>query len=221
MRLANQSRIALLSLKMRAKVGSIVSRSSSVSFTSKTIRGSLAMGQVSFLLPGCFLGDGSGLPSALVPEPFAMSRLLGAIAADRHAAPAPRAPCRVVGKQQRAATSFARFNVGKIFLADELRQLFADRQQQRFRRSPAARLMQFQAIAVGVMMTMDLAERFIAREKFVEGIKLAQRALRKRLAHVLADKAAAPFPQLPRLIGDLIEFAGFRARLGFLQNVTR
>src|SRR3984885_8169909 len=180
MRLANQSRIAFLSWKMRAKVGSIVSRSSSVSFTSKTIRGSLAMGQV--LLLCCLVasfGDGSTLPSALVLQPFAMSRLLGAVAADRHAAPAPRAPCGVVGKQQRAANSFARFHVGKIFLADELRQPLADRQQQRFRRSPTARLMQFQAVAVGVMMTMDLAERFIAREQFVEGIKLAQRALRK------------------------------------------
>jgi hypothetical protein len=58
-----------------------------------------------------------------------MSRLFGAIAADRHAAPAPRSPCGVIRKQQRAATSFAGFHVGKIFLADELRQSFADRQQ--------------------------------------------------------------------------------------------
>src|ERR1700733_11270158 len=198
MRLANQSRIAFLSLKMRAKVGSIVSRSSSVSFTSKTIRGSLVMGQV--LLLCCLVasfGDGSTLPSALVLQPFAMSRLLGAVAADRHAAPAPRAPCGVVGKQQRAATSFARFHVGKIFLADELRQLFADRQQQRFRRSPAARPMQFQAFAVVVMMPMDPAKTLVACEQSVQGIELAQCVRRKPLAHVLADKASAPFAQFP------------------------
>src|SRR6516162_2402643 len=43
MRLANQSRMALFSPKMRSNVGSMVSRSSSVSFTSKTIRGSWAI----------------------------------------------------------------------------------------------------------------------------------------------------------------------------------
>src|ERR1700733_8353977 len=42
MKLANHRRMALLSPKMRSKVGSIVSRSRSVSLTSKTIRGRAA-----------------------------------------------------------------------------------------------------------------------------------------------------------------------------------
>ena len=44
MRFANHSRIADSSSKMRSNVGAIVSRSSSVSFTSKTIRGRSDMG---------------------------------------------------------------------------------------------------------------------------------------------------------------------------------
>src|SRR5277367_1223001 len=50
MRLANHRRMASLSPKMRWKVGSIVSRSRSVSLTSKTIRGKAAISLDSFLL---------------------------------------------------------------------------------------------------------------------------------------------------------------------------
>src|SRR5262249_38258889 len=50
MKLANHRRIALFSPKMRSKVGSIVARSSSVSFTSKTINGRTAMSLASRLL---------------------------------------------------------------------------------------------------------------------------------------------------------------------------
>jgi acyl-CoA synthetase (AMP-forming)/AMP-acid ligase II len=90
--------------------------------------------------------------SLLVLAPVAVSGLFGAIAADRHAAPSSRPPACTVGEHQRAAMSLTGFDVGEIFLARELRQGFADRQQQRFRRSPAPHHSQFQAIAVAMAM---------------------------------------------------------------------
>src|SRR6201999_2411417 len=102
---------------------SIVSRSSRVSFTSKTIRGSLAMGLNSFLLPWANVNGWRLLAPVL--GPFAMGRLLGPGAANRHAAPAARAPPRVIGEHQRPAFAFTRFYTRKIFLADELREPLA------------------------------------------------------------------------------------------------
>ena len=67
--------------------------------------------------------------SASVLEPAAVRGLLGAIAADRHAAPSSRSPPRVVGKHQGAAMSLARFDIGEVFLAHKFPQRFADRQQ--------------------------------------------------------------------------------------------
>ncbi len=67
--------------------------------------------------------------SATVPEPLAVRGLLGAIAADRHAAPSSRPAPRTVGEHQGAAMALARFDVGEIFFTDESRQRFADRQQ--------------------------------------------------------------------------------------------
>src|ERR1700745_3460899 len=97
-------------------------------------------------------------PLALALQPLKMGGLLGAIAADCHAAPAARAPSRMIGEHQHATRAFARFDIGKIFLADELRQVFGDWQQQGFRRSPVPRRMQFEAVAGPVMGGMDLAE---------------------------------------------------------------
>ena len=68
--------------------------------------------------------------SAPILETVAVRGLLGAIAADRHAAPPSPAPSRVVDEHQRAAMSFARPHVSEILLAHELRQRLADRQQQ-------------------------------------------------------------------------------------------
>jgi hypothetical protein len=62
-------------------------------------------------------------------EPLPMRRLFGAVAAHRHAAPSARMTSGMIGEQQRACRSLARFDVGEIFLADEFRQRFPDRQQ--------------------------------------------------------------------------------------------
>src|SRR3984957_19211070 len=148
MRLANHRRMALLSPEMRSKVGSMVSRSSSVSLTSETIRGRAVMLVDSFLA-----GRGLGSLSLSVPvlEPDAARGLFGAIAADRHAAPPSCPPSGMVGERQGAGVSLACFHVGEIFLTDEFSQRFADRQQQRFRRSPAPHRQQFKASATAMV----------------------------------------------------------------------
>src|SRR5262249_15284069 len=123
MRLANHNRIALLSAKMRWKVGSIVLRSRSVSLTSTTIRGGVAM-----FASCCPHLEFTGV-SMLVPEPAAVRGLFGAITADRHAAPSSRPHPRMVGKYQRAPVSFTSFHAGEILFTHKLRQRFANRQQ--------------------------------------------------------------------------------------------
>ncbi len=61
-------------------------------------------------------------------HPLAMRALLGAVAADRHAAPAPRMTTGVIGEHQRAGRPFAGFHVREILITDEFRELLADRQ---------------------------------------------------------------------------------------------
>ena len=58
-----------------------------------------------------------------------MRHLFGPVTADRHAAPFSRAPPAMVDEHQRAVLSLAGFNRREVFLAGELRQGFADRQQ--------------------------------------------------------------------------------------------
>jgi hypothetical protein len=106
--------------------------------------------------------------SVPLPDPIAVRGLFGAIAADRHAAPSSRSPARMIGKQQRTALSFAGSHAGEIFLTHEFRQRFADRQEQRFRRSPAPHHSQFQAIAIAVVMPCYLVEHFVALQEPVQ-----------------------------------------------------
>src|SRR5271165_5411844 len=63
------------------------------------------------------------------PEPVPMGRLLRAVPADRHAAPASGAPSRVVGKEKRADRALAGFHDREVSVADELSQRFPDREQ--------------------------------------------------------------------------------------------
>jgi len=111
-------------------------------------------GEQPYCLDSCYCAPGPEFVSLslLVLAPVAVSGLFGAIAADRHAAPSSRPPACTVGEHQRAAMSLTGFDVGEIFLARELRQGFADQQQQRFRRSPAPHHSQFQAIAAAMAM---------------------------------------------------------------------
>src|SRR5258705_153832 len=188
MKLANHRRIASLSPKIRAKVGPIVSRSSSVSLTSKTIRGRSAM-VLDSLLSGPLSPPAPSLPAL---EPAAMRGLLGAVAADRHDAPPSRAPAGVIGKQHRAAMAFARLHVCKVLVADKFCQRFADRQQQGFGRSPAPHPLQRKTITALAVTWRDLPERFVAFQEGVQRAELVQRLRRERPAGMLANEASKP-----------------------------
>src|SRR5882757_7526460 len=120
MKLANHKRMALFSPKIRSKVGSIVSRSRSVSLTSKTIRGKKNSHVIGLLF--VTLGLEFLSLSVLALEPVAMRGLFGAVATNRHTAPSSRPPPCAVGEHQRAAMSLARFHVGEVFFTHELRQ---------------------------------------------------------------------------------------------------
>jgi len=50
-------------------------------------------------------------------EPAAVGGLFRAVAADRHDAPSPRAPARVVGEQHGAVVPLARLDVRKVLVA--------------------------------------------------------------------------------------------------------
>lgn len=66
----------------------------------------------------------------MASEPPTMRRLLGAIAAQSHAAPAAFVAARMVGKEQGAGGALAGLDIREILRADEARQRLADRQQQ-------------------------------------------------------------------------------------------
>ena len=107
--------------------------------------------------------------SALNPKPMAMGRLFGAIAAHRHAAPpsAP-SPC-MVREDERAALSFTRPDVGEVLVAHASRQRFADRQQERFGRSPPPRRLQLQTIAVCIRTRRYATEHFVTLRSALRG----------------------------------------------------
>src|SRR5262249_12746387 len=86
-------------------------------------------------------------------EPMTMGCLFGAIAARRHTAPSSSAPSGAIDEQECAAKALAGLHVGEILLAHEPGQRFANRQQQRLRRSPAPQRLQRQAIALATVLS--------------------------------------------------------------------
>jgi len=159
--------------------------------------------------------------SVLVLEPVAVRGLLGAIAADRHAAPSPRPPPGTVGEHQRAAMSLARFDVGEVFFTHKPCQDLADRQQQRFGRTPAPHHSKFQAIAIGVAMPRYLAERFITFQEPIQRTQRLERPGRERPAHMFANEASEPLAQSTSLIRNLVQFTWHRARLQLVECMRR
>src|ERR1700744_3924204 len=122
-----------------------------------------------------------------------MSGLFRAVAAHRHAAPPPAPPPCVVREDERAAVSLARPNISEGLVAYALRQRFADRREQRLRRSPMPHRLQFQMIAVFILMRRYAAKHFVALKKRVERLEVADRFRGKRPPHVLAHEAPEPF----------------------------
>src|SRR5215470_9468668 len=157
--------------------------------------------------------------SALLLEPVAVRSLLGAIAADRHAAPSSRPPPRAVGKHQRAAMSLARFDVGEVFFTHKLRQRLTDRQQQRLRRSPAPHHLQLEAIAAVMAILRYPAERLVTLQEPVQRPEFVQRLRRERPAHMLMNEASEPLAQISSLIRNFVQFTWHRSRLQLIQCV--
>ena len=136
-----------------------------------------------------------------------MSRLLGAIAAHRHAAPPSQAPPCVVGEDQRATVSLARSDTGEVLVAHASRQRLGDRRQQKLGRSPAPRRFKLEKSAAAAATLRHLAEPFVAREELVQGREFVDRLGRERPPHMLAHKTSEPLAQSARLCGDFVQFA--------------
>src|SRR5262249_33839688 len=92
-------------------------------------------------------------PSLSCFDTVAVRRLLGAVAAHRHVAPPSCPPAGMVREPQSAVMALARLDVGKVFVTNELRQHFADRQKQRLRRSPAPDHAKVQRLTLAIMMS--------------------------------------------------------------------
>lgn len=136
-----------------------------------------------------------------------MSRLLGAIAAGRHAAPASQAPPCVVGKDQGAAVSLARLDIGEVLVAHASGQRLSDRRQEGLGRSPSVHRFKLQASAAAVATLDDLTKPFLAGEKLVQRLEVVDRSRRQRAAHMLAYESPEPFAQGARLFSDFVQFA--------------
>src|SRR3546814_8434769 len=78
---------------------------------------------------GAFLLSGRSLVLMRL-APLPVRRLLRPVAAQRHAAPAPRMAARMVGEQQCAGGSLAGLHLREILRADKARQHFADRSEE-------------------------------------------------------------------------------------------
>jgi hypothetical protein len=148
-----------------------------------------------------------------------MRGLFGAVATNRHAAPSSRSSPRAVREDQRAVMSLARLRVGEIFFAHELRQRFADRQQQGFRGSPAPYHSQFQAIATAMVTSRYLAERFVTLQEPIQGTQFVERLGPERPARMLSNEASEPLAQRASLICNLVQFTWHRSRLQRIQCI--
>ena len=123
-----------------------------------------------------------------------MRGLLGAIAADRHAAPSSRPPSGMVGEQQRAGRSLARLHIGKIFL---------QRTAPALRRSAAAAIREIASAASAAVpddrpspcVPRYPAERLVAFQEAVQRLQFGERPRRQRPAHMLANEAPEPLAQ--------------------------
>ena len=114
-------------------------------------------------------------------------------------------PARVIGEQQGAGRAFAGLHISEVFLADQLGQSFADRQEQRFRRSPAARA--FKAEAASGIVGHNPPEAFVACEQQVQGLEFLEVCRLERAAFARPHKNPEPLTQAARLVRDAVEFA--------------
>src|SRR6516225_729978 len=152
---------------------------------------------------------------------MAVSRLLRAIAADRHAAPPPRMTSRMVGEEKRTGRSLASLHVAKIFRADKLRKCLSDRYEQGLGCAPSANCLKLDRHLFALWADHDPAEGFIARQQTIQRVEFGESFRGQRVPLVLAHKASEPLAQAPCLIGDLVELAGEGLYPNALQRIRR
>src|ERR1700722_20605949 len=83
-------------------------------------------------------GASSDQQLARLLQPKSVGNLLRPIAAEPHAAPSTRTASRAIGKHKRASRPLAYLYVREVFLGEQPRQCFANREEKRLRRSPAS-----------------------------------------------------------------------------------
>src|SRR5262245_42013878 len=125
----------------------------------------------------------------LLLQPVSVSRLLRAIAAERHAAPSSRPAARMVGKEKRAGRSFAGLHVREVFRTDKLRQRLGDRGEQGFGRAPSADRLKLKRILLALWPGNDPLKGGVALQQAIQWLKLGRTLRRQRTPLVLAHKA--------------------------------
>jgi hypothetical protein len=105
---------------------------------------------------------------------MSVGNLFRPIAAEPHAAPSTRAASRVIGKHQRAIGSLACLHVGEVFLGEHLRQCFTNREEERFRRSPASCTFKAKRGELPVLMRHKLSEAFVPGKESIQRLEIGE-----------------------------------------------
>src|SRR6185437_2158847 len=110
-----------------------------------------------------------------------------------------------VGKHQRTGRPLACLHVREVFFANEPRQRFSDRQQQRLGRPPPAHRPKLQTM--DVLAGHYSPEPFVAVEQPVERLQLVQIFWPEWPPFVLPNEPSEPFAQASRLSRDIVELS--------------
>src|ERR1700747_3915771 len=135
---------------------------------------------------------------------MAMRCLLRAVAAKRHAAPAPRPAPGMVGEEERAGRALAGLHVGEVLGSDEPRQGLSNGKQQGVRIAPAALRLE-QEWPLPLWRGDDALKHLVALEETIKGRQLGKRIGGERLTPVPMHEGPEPFPKAACLVGDLVE----------------
>ena len=148
-----------------------------------------------------------------------MRRLLCAIAANRHRAPAPGMSARPINKHQRTAVPFASLHASEILIAYKLGHRPCDRKQQGVGGSPPTlstpyqpRDRRFTVCRPPGFFPLDLAHSDLAKllvscKDPVQRLQLLKSLRLQRPAPMRLHESAEPLPQFARLSRDTIKFA--------------
>jgi hypothetical protein len=150
-----------------------------------------------------------------------MRRLLCAIAADRHAAPPAPPASRLIHEHERARPALAGLHLREILFADEFRQCFPDRQEQRCRRAPPAHHPKLETGGISMIAPHNSSERFIPFEQPVQRLQLLQVFGDERPASMSMNEGPEPLSKLSGLSRDAIQLSRNSLRPQAVQHLGR